>query len=379
MVTRLNKIVTLFRKSRWGNLSEEEHKELDQLLQQKELNHVFQNLGKDEFISKKLREYNRYSAKEAYSKFLALQKKRTVVRWPYYAAAAVIIVMLGITLLLNNQVRMPEVPVLADNKPIAPGNHKAILRLGDGRTINMAEDTLQIQEKAGTCIEYARGQIAYKTTDHVDELIFNELIVPLAGECYITLEDGSRVWVNAGSVLKYPVKFIGAQRKVFLEGEAYFEVVKNSKPFIVSTALGDINVLGTHFDVKAYKEEGKVYTTLVSGKVNFSGSETMEISPGEQVVAFASGKMEKRTVDIAEYIGWKDGMYIFRNQNLETILGDLARWYDITVFYQNPALKKVEFTGNLRRYDNINVFMELLQRTGDLRYQIRGKTIIVYK
>lgn len=109
-------------------------------------------------------------------------------------------------------------------------------------------------------------------------------------------------------------------------------MVKDAKPFIVSTLLGDIRVLGTSFDVKAYREEEKMYTTLVSGKVCFQGQEKLEIDPGEQVVATADGKVEKRTVDINKYIGWKNGVYIFKDQPLERIMNDLSRWYDVSVF-----------------------------------------------
>lgn len=379
MANQLSKIVVLFQKSLWDKLSLQEKEELDRLLQDEELRKVYHTVQQSGVIGERLEEYQQYSAQEAFRKFKTLHRKKKNRIFYISVAAAVVMILIGITILLNNATVRMDIPSLTDNEQIAPGKHKAILRLADGQVIDMVGDTMQIQEKAGTKIKYSQGAIAYSVTGQVEELIFNELIVPLAGECYITLDDGSRVWVNSGSRLKYPVKFIGEERKVFLEGEAYFEVVKDGKPFIVNTALGEINVLGTHFDVKAYKEDGKVYTTLVSGKVSFAGREIIELAPGEQVIAFASGKMEKQVVDVEEYVGWKEGLYIFKNQDLETIMEDLCRWYDVSVFFQNPALKQLEFTGNLKRYDNINIFMELLQRTGDVKYRISGKTIIIFR
>lgn len=379
MANQLSKIVVLFQKSLWDKLSLQEKEELDRLLQDEELRKVYHTVQQSGVIGERLEEYQQYSAQEAFRKFKTLHRKKKNRIFYISVAAAVVMILIEITILLNNATVRMDIPSLTDNEQIAPGKHKAILRLADGQVIDMVGDTMQIQEKAGTKIKYSQGAIAYSVTGQVEELIFNELIVPLAGECYITLDDGSRVWVNSGSRLKYPVKFIGEERKVFLEGEAYFEVVKDGKPFIVNTALGEINVLGTHFDVKAYKEDGKVYTTLVSGKVSFAGREIIELAPGEQVIAFASGKMEKQVVDVEEYVGWKEGLYIFKNQDLETIMEDLCRWYDVSVFFQNPALKQLEFTGNLKRYDNINIFMELLQRTGDVKYRISGKTIIIFR
>lgn len=375
----LDRVVTLFRKDLCGDLSTQEREELKRLLKEEKLKRVYNSMLQKGFIGDRLSEYEQFSDREAFRKFTARTGKRRNKVMYLSAVAAMVLVVLGFAFLWERERNVLPSDSLADNELIAPGARKAILRLADGRMIHVMGDSLQIQEKAGATIEYSQGSIVYKMTGQVEELMYNELIVPLGGECYVTLEDGSKIWVNSGSRLRYPVKFIEKERKVFLEGEAYFEVVKNSKPFIVHTALGKVNVLGTHFGVKAYEEDQKVYTTLVSGKVSFAGNEVIEIVPGEQVIAYASGEMKKRSVDVEEFVGWKEGVYVFKNQSLEMIMNDLSRWYDVEVFFQHPALKQIEFTGNLKRYDNINIFMELLQRTGDVRYRISGKTIIIYK
>lgn len=383
-MNRWHYIVFLFRKSWFGELTSDENEHLQSELQNESIRKVYEQIRQDGFIGDKLDEYSNYNTKSAYQSFLKEVKYRKHKRlryWQVAAVAAMLVLFIGTMALVKTKQQQDSLPVAAmtKNDVILPGMKKAQLKLADGRMVNVTGDSMQIQQSDGTQIKYAHGQIAYEKTKAVEVLVFNELIVPVAGECYITLDDGTRVWMNSDSKLKYPVKFLGDERKIYLEGEAYFEVTKDTKPFIVSTGLGDIRVLGTSFDVKAYQEEEKMYATLVTGKVCYQGKEELEINPGEQVVATTDGRVEKRMVNIDEYIGWKNGVYIFKDQPLELIMNDLARWYDISVFYQNPGMRKITFTGNLKRYDRINTFMEVLQRTGDVKYKISGNTIILFE
>lgn len=383
-MNRWHELVFLFRKSWFGRLNGEEQLRLQKELRNEKVRKVYEHIRQPDFIRSKLNEYSGYKADVAYQEFrqvIELRKNKRFGGWKIVAIAAMLLFFIGTLALMKTGQKREVLPVagVVQNDVVLPGMKKAQLKLADGRMVNVTGDSMQIRQSDGTQIKYIQGHIAYEKVKPVSVLVYNELIVPLAGECYITLADGTRVWMNSDSKLKYPVKFLGNERKVFLEGEAYFEVVKDAKPFIVSTLLGDIRVLGTSFDVKAYREEEKMYTTLVSGKVCFQGQEKLEIDPGEQVVATVDGKVEKRTVDINEYIGWKNGVYIFKDQPLERIMNDLSRWYGVSVFYQNPAVRKITFTGNLKRYDRINTFMEVLQRTGDVRYKISGNTIILFE
>lgn len=362
-----------------GKTPEKEIGQLGDLLNEFELQRIIDECRDKDFLLKKLDEYRSFSSEQAYRKFLFQAQHRSVWRKILpWSAAALILISVGVGMWRSGDYPSAET-VGSGNVVIGPGIKKAQLKLADGSTIDMAGDSLHIEKMEGVKIAYMNGTVSYATEKKITTLVYNELIVPVAGECYIILDEGTRVWINSDSRLKYPVKFVGDERKVFLEGEAYFEVMKGSKPFVVSTAMGEVNVLGTAFDVKAYKTEEAVYTTLVNGRVNFKGKETLILEPGEQAVAFINGKMEKRKVDIDEYIGWKNGLYVFRKQNLESIMNDLARWYDVSVFYQTPGLKDIAFTGNLKRYDNINAFMEILARTGDIKYNIEGNTILLYK
>ena len=211
-------------------------------------------------------------------------------------------------------------------------------------------------------------------------IVYNELSVPLGGECYVVLEDGSKVWINAGSVLKYPTCFGDTIREIYLEGEAYFEIEKNTRPFVVHSGLGDVRVLGTAFGITAYPEENML-TTLVSGEVAFEQNqrESLTITPGEQIVAYLSGKIERKTVEPEEYVGWKSGIYVFKDRKLEEIMLNLERWYNVKVFYQSQQMKDVRFTGNVERYNTINAFMQILEGTGDVKYRINGNTVILYQ
>lgn len=177
--------------------------------------------------------------------------------------------------------------------------------------------------------------------------------------------------------MKFPVKFVGKERRVILAGEAFFDVSLGSKPFIVETALGEIRVHGTSFDVKAYPDEDMA-TTLVSGKVTYSGSRQVEIKPGERLVARVSGELEKNIVNTKEYTGWKDGLYVFNRKSLEQIAKDLERWYDISIVFESDQSRELLFTGHLKRYDTINVFLELLRETGEVNYKIQGNEITLY-
>lgn len=381
MDKNLDKTVKLFQRAQLRELTLEEQKELEELLCDSYLAEIYQDYTKPMNIANKLEEYKQYPTEEAYQEFCALcggHKSRRIYRY-IVGIAALLVLALGMVFLLYQR-QESKVEIAAGIKQsIAPGKPRAILRLTDGSMIQVGKDSVQIEEKNGARVQYANGKISYQATAGVVELAYNELIVPRAGECFISLEDGTRVWINSDSRLKYPVKFTGEERKVYLEGEAYFEVVKDAKPFIVNTGLGDIKVLGTSFNVKAYQEEDQMAATLVSGKICYAGVRTLLVNPGEQVIALADGSVNKLVVEVEEFVGWKDGVFVFKNQRLEDIMNDLARWYDVKVIYQQPGLKDIEFTGNLKRYEEVNVFMELLRSTNELNYSIDGNTIILYQ
>lgn len=382
----------LITKSLIKDLSKKERHRLEQLLKNHSLQEIHKELSDRHYLKKQFTEYEKYSPEKAFGEFKKkrgwfaeeikqIKKRRQIRRWMAWSAvAAGIACLVSVALLPEPAWKTEPSAVAVQNEVVVPGSTKATLRLAGKETIRITGDSMQIAGKEKSHIRYADGKLTYAAKEKAAELVYNELEVPVTGEFNVVLDDGTQVWVNAASRLKYPVQFMGKERKVFLEGEAYFVVAKDSVPFVVSTSRGDIRVLGTTFNVKAYEEEVAMQTTLVEGKVLVAqGEKEIELAPGEQGTVTVNGEMEKRKVDVEEFVGWRTGVYVFRKQALGDIMRDLSRWYGVSVFFQNEDLKQVCFTGNLKRYDTINEFLNVLQRTGDIRYRTNNNTVIIYE
>ena len=377
-------VASLIKKSLIKDLSDKEQKELDQLLDDQSLQDVYKELSARGYLKKQFMEYEKYSSQKAYREFKERRGhsgRIRIVRW-VAVVAAVWVLALGVTLWMTFGKKENVAPLPVASKIIPAGEKKATLTLADGTEVHVEEITAQILQEKGMNIEYRNGEIVYhKSEEKTTEVVYNKLEVPRGGECMIKLDDGTKVWVNAETKLKYPVAFVGDRREVVLEGEAFFDVAKNEKPFIVKTSFGDVRVLGTAFGISAYASESESYTTLVRGKVSVEreGGEPVVILPGEQVVTSKDGKMIKQQVDVEEFVGWKDGIYVFKEKSLGEIMKTLERWYNISVDFQEKSLVDLPFTGNLKRYDDINVFFDALTRTGDMKYRVEGNQVILFK
>ncbi len=375
---------SLIKKSLIKDLSDKEQKELDQLLDDQSLQDVYKELSDRGYLKKQFMEYEKYSSQKAYREFKERRGhsgRIRIVRW-VAVVAAVWVLALGVTLWMTFGKKENVAPLPVASKIIPAGEKKATLTLADGMEVHVEEITAQILQEKGMNIEYRNGEIVYhKSEEKTTEVVYNKLEVPRGGECMIKLDDGTKVWVNAETKLKYPVTFVGDRREVVLEGEAFFDVAKNEKPFIVKTSFGDVRVLGTAFGISAYASEPESYTTLVRGKVSVEreGIKPVVILPGEQVVTSKDGKMIKQQVDVEEFVGWKDGIYVFKEKSLGEIMKTLERWYNISVDFQEKSLVDLPFTGNLKRYDDINVFFDALTRTGDMKYRVEGNQVILFK
>ncbi|WP_373191707.1 FecR domain-containing protein [Bacteroides caccae] len=381
----------LMRKFLLGEANEAERKELEKRLAEcPDLKKVYEQLQNGETLKAAFGEYKDYSSKKAYQSFLQKigrmekkERKPSISRVWWYVAAAVIVLAVGLSFYMSNfYSAVEEKRVL-----IQPGTQQAQLTLPDGSIIDVDKKEVNVVVD-GVQVKYKKGVLSYQptvTTQHEEEsteekpVKSNELVIPRGGENTVILADGTTVHLNAGSKLTYPVRFAGKRRVVALEGEAYFDVVKDeTRPFIVQTHLGEVTVLGTAFNINAYTD-ASVYTTLVHGKVQFSSSSigTIILSPGEQAVVSANGS-EKRMVDLDEYVGWVDGRYVFNNRPLGEIMQTFERWYDIQVYYETPHLRDITYSGSLKRYGTINSFLDALELTGDLTYKISGRNILIY-
>lgn len=302
------------------------------------------------------------------------------ITWSKYAAVILLFVSMGIFWFVNEEEQ--EVENVAVTK-IEHGSMKAQLVLANGRRVDLVPETnLQLEEEGGTRILTLDNMVKYSGMDSLvgqsAEVKYNTLIVPRGGEFSLELADGTRVWLNTESKLRYPVAFTGEERRVEMDGEVYFEVAKNrEKPFVVTVNGVDIRVLGTSFNVSVYQED--VVTTLVTGKVQLKkGDEQVVLLPNQQAI-WSDDKFKVKQVDARNYVLWKEGIFYFEDVDLETILDDMARWYNVTIFYVNPTLKKMKFSVEIKRYEDINEILRRIEQTKRVKFEIKDRTINVYE
>ncbi|MDO8994551.1 MAG: DUF4974 domain-containing protein, partial [Daejeonella sp.] len=209
---------------------------------------------------------------------------------------------------------------------------------------------------------------------------YNTLSTPMGGQYQLSLPDGSRVWLNSGSSIRFPTAFIGKERIIELKGEAFFDIRENKKmPFIVRTNNSmDIRVLGTQFNVMAYDDEKNINTTLLEGSVQIlKESGTAFLEPGQAAILNkGTGKIKVAAADIEEAVAWKNGFFIFSNENIESIMRKVSRWYNVEVDYQGNLSNK-DFVGTISRDKNISEILKMLELTGAVHFRIEGRRITV--
>ena len=311
-------------------------------------------------------------------------KRKRYWMWGVSVAASVV-VMFCLIIYYQSDTRQ-DVNIAVQN--IVPGQYNAILEMADGATYHLGGQQGSLQEKTGRQIKIDTSLVSYLPVgdkqETPKEVVYNKLSIPRGGEYRIELEDGTKIWMNSESRLRYPVAFFNDTREVYLEGEAYFEVQRDvNRPFIVHSGEQKVTVLGTSFGISCYASEVNDYTTLVSGKVKVDfkrGKQSFVLEPGMQVAYDKkSGIATERKVDVAEFVAWKNGKYVFKQKCLEDILSTLSRWYDFEVFYQNEDVKEILFSGELRRFDDFNYLLRLIERTSDVKFIIDKKVVRVMK
>ncbi|MGN8057691.1 FecR family protein [Pedobacter sp. 22163] len=306
-------------------------------------------------------------------------------RWPRIVAVASIAILLGISGLYlitkNPKARVSETV----SNDIAPGGNNAILTLADGRKITLsdAKNGSLAQLPDVSVVKTSDGNISYQKIPSrqlsPQSMGYNVVNTPLGGQYHLTLSDGTNAWLNAGSSIKYPTSFTGLERKVEITGEVYFEVAHNAaKPFRVVSSGQVVEVLGTHFNINAYSDEKNVRTTLIEGSVRISGAnQSKTIKPGEEA-EFSSKGISIGQADTEESIAWKNGYFRFNDENIESIMRKLSRWYDIEVSFQGP-MSSEGFNGKISRYKNISQALKMLEQTGAVHFEIKGRRISVTK
>lgn len=315
--------------------------------------------------------------------------KTRSIAWKWIWAAAIIIGVTGFGLFFFNQKNKQQTTIAAYKGPykndILPGRNKAILTLANGKSVVLNNTHNGAIAKQGIAIvnKTASGQLTYITpasanTDNAD-IAFNTVTTPRGGQYQVTLPDGTNVWLNAASSLKFPTAFTGNERDVELTGEAYFEVAKNKeKPFKVNVNKMLVEVLGTHFDIMAYDNEPVIKTTLLEGSVKVKrDAANALLVPGQQALAFRNSSILKvQKADLEETMAWKNGYFIFHEENIQDIMKKVARWYDVDVVYQGN-IKGENFGGSVSRFSNISELLQNLELTGTIHFKIDGRRVTV--
>lgn len=318
---------------------------------------------------------------EAQLSMLPPMRKPPVFRpWFKYAAAAAIFGFL-VAGTWKFAARHHHEKMLAAGKPVTPGTVQPILILGDGSRVSLdsvANGTIAQQGNA-RIVKLSNGQVAYEPeAGHNANVLYNTMQTPHGCMFQLTLPDGSSVWLNAASSIRYPTAF-GDSRQVEVTGEAYFDIAKDDrKPFTVTVNHVDIQVLGTTFNVKAYPEENVLRTTLVQGAVNVSsGAEKQLLHPGEQVtISPAGGNFHISKANLEETLSWKNGEFYFQDTNIQTIMREVARWYNIDVKYEGD-MSKVSLSGIVSRNKEITQLLKALEMTKVVQFRIQGNVVFV--
>ena len=306
--------------------------------------------------------------------------KRTRLKQNIIKIAAVIVVIVSVGGILTS-IKKDAVP--SEPLVIMPGTNQALLVLSDGEKYQLNEK-VDLEEK-GMNISNSTEELVYKKSAkelRSNKLIYNTIIIPKGGEYKLTLSDGTKIWMNSNSKLRYPSEFGNGIRKVYLEGEAYFEVARDEKhPFVVDVTRAEVKVLGTSFNVNAYKDQEEIVTTLVEGKVLVNDDlrgMNQELLPNDQLCFNKlSGKTSKRVVDPHLFTAWKDGRFVFENRCLEDIMTRLSRWYDVDVFFLSNSIKQLNYTGDVARYDDINTILDMIEVTKKVKFTIKDRSVMI--
>jgi transmembrane sensor len=327
----------------------------------------------------------------------AVKPKRTTLishrLFPAMAVAASLLIVASVGLYsLKKQQHTEKATARQIAGMIVPGGNKAILTLSNGKKIILNDAANgQLSKQSGISISKTiDGQLIYTAersgdmTENAKEL-YNTIETPKGGQYQINLSDGSKVWLNALSKLRFPARFTGKERKVELSGEGYFEIAHDqTMPFRVSSNSQIVEVLGTHFNINSYNDEENTRTTLLEGSVKvipaMTGTlehlQTAILKPGEQSL-FSGSNIQVIQVDAQSAVAWKNGYFRFDDESLESIMRKVARWYDVTVIFKDERMKKEPFAGVITRFSKVEDLLKMLEMTQEVKFTLTGKTISV--
>ena len=379
------------------SLTEKEHDELDDwVAASDDNNRLFGELTDEKNIEVVLSKMKKFNPGEAYQDLrqrLGLPPEKTKVSklWTYAVAASVLLaVSIAVYYFSYQPSNSSKAPVIAaTEQDIGPGGSKATLRLSDGAVVDLESTAAgPIKNETGITIhKSADGELSYTAlTQTATSVKYNTLTTPNGGMFKIILSDGTTVWLNAASSLKYPVAFTGKQRVVELTGEGYFEVASSvslktneKRPFIVKTGNTAIEVLGTHFNINAYENEGSIKTTLLEGSVRMYGDEENQakvLKPGQQGILTPDGTFTvSDNTNTDQVIAWKEGLFKFKDTDIKMIMRQVERWYNVPVVYDGKV--NGHFNATISRNVPVSKLLHYLQLTGHVQFKVGENKIIV--
>ena len=309
-------------------------------------------------------------------------------------AAAVLIVGTGLSLFIIKSKTKAHIANVAKNQhsmPIVPGGNKATLTLSNGKVIllDTANNGLIVNTEKTKVLKSNKAQLVYvrpgaqspSVVNSNTPVVYNTLSTPKGGVYQVILPDGTKVWLNSASSLKFPTEFRGTERRVTLTGEAYFEVAKNKeKPFFVDINAVEVRVLGTHFNIAAYQDDNDITTTLLEGAVQVkNNNQASVIKPGEQAVVNNNTNVIKvKPANIEQAMAWKNGYFIFADEDVRSIMKKLSRWYNVEVEYRDD-FANIRFGGSFYRSKSISELLSYMEEVGKIHFKIEGRRIIVMK
>jgi transmembrane sensor len=347
-------------------------------------------LTADEEAALKEAMYKQISAHlaEQESKVVSIKRKR----YGMAAAAAVLLTMIGAgsyVWFLKQPVETPQQAKTIKPKPsdLPPGRDAAVLILADGHTIILDSASGTISQQGGTTVINANGQVSYANTSGKNKpstIVYNTVSTARGNQYQLVLADGSKVWLNSASSLRFPTSFNSDKREVELDGEGYFEIAKNAaKPFHVKTQTQDIEVLGTHFNVNAYNDETSVKTTLLEGSVvvksEAAARNSVILKPGQQAVLSRANSpfTIDHSPDIDQVMAWKNGWFEFEKTDIKTIMRQISRWYDVDIRYETKTDNET-YGGRISRNLNLSNILKMLENYG-VHFKLEGKTLTVIR
>ncbi|GEP93956.1 FecR family protein [Chitinophaga cymbidii] len=302
--------------------------------------------------------------------------------WPWAAAAAAVVLLLGGALFTgvfrNEKTLQQGIPT--QTASVTPGSTKAVLTLADGSTITLDSSGNRVIQQGVATIRQNAGALEYAASGRQATTSYNILTTPTGGQYQLTLPDGSRIWLNASSSLRFPTTFSGSERIVELKGEAYFEIAKDmNMPFKVKVNNDmEVAVLGTHFNIMAYADESHVTTTLLEGAVKvLNRNKEVLLNVGQQALFNHRTKDLKVTPgDVEGAVAWKNSYFKFTDESIQSVMRKIARWYDVEVEYRGNVNQKALW-GTISRFENITEVLQMLELTGTMHFSMEGRKVIV--